>query len=643
MTTQPTLSLSPEMTLDQANVLMVDLMGQAQKLRKSLSDKATASWEGFASWCALWTDMIALERWAEFHAPSQASVTPEELKGTLRAWEASRRRLGVGARRMGVAHVLRGWMRRINNPLSQDQRGLVEWALDKMNAGKASVETSEKLERRQFRRLEKHVARVNFNHAIVLTRKQAMDLPPEQRRLARLHAEKIGVEGFAVMPHEDLGRDVLWYVSDRRVRQDVWTIRQFLADDDRTVSELLQARHKEAKKAQHASAVHYSLFGSLITKPRSIASLLTDGLDGVGKMNSVWGKVLTERAKRLGIDQIEPWDMDYLCHFDEREPAKAFALDATLRGVVGELAPMAGFELRASKVVGTGAARRWRFDLMGATGPAQVWISPFYRTGFINRDDAGFAVNIVDRWHGEDTQMPVAGIQLTLAPTDRFMDWSGVRILCHELGHAFHMLRLPGNKPEEMDDFPQDIVELPSQLMEQVVYDPSFLTRIGQKGTRAAWAGFLRRSMGLVSLWQRDVRAADVDLHAHLHKNPKNFSIREFVAQRSLEKNLVHHPLDNTHITQFAWSGGYAGTSYTYPLSMAVVETLATRRKDLSIDAQATGQTWLGLADEVLSQAVDRKQIAKAWMAWQGEDVLTQAKKGMNKRTQMLIKKIKRS
>ena len=618
----------------QATAVVVERM---RGVRAQLSDSKTATWDDLLVWIGLRQDAESLGRWGQFIYPHQRNATPAVMAQMERSVANTDRRFLQGAKRMGVAHVLRGWLRRRAEPLTRQQKQLVQIVLDEIQGGGVRSD-SDRLETQQFRRLERHVARMNGDNPVMLSPKDARELPALARAAARDQARSLGWGGWAVLPHEDLGKEVLRHVSNRTIREFIWTVRQKLPDSNATVQDMLAARYREAVESDHSSAAHHTMFDRALSSPRAVTRLLNESMTNTRGVVRAMSDLLNTRAPKFGITgQIEPWDVEYLLHRTARgEPERAMPLGTTVRAVVGKLVAFSGFELVRTKVHGTGGERLWSFDLMRADGtPAQIWLAPFCRLGFINRDQAGFALGIRERWHGTQERMPVAGVQLTLMPTDRHISWENLRVLCHELGHALHFMTLPGHGPDEFSAFPNDLVELPSQLLEMVAHDPEFLASVSS-ASKTQWRAFLADSISTTPAWLRDLSSSHVDMRTHMSTRPHEIDIRAIARQGAQLMDMATHPADMSYLSNFQWYGAYAASDYTYPFTLAMCETLTTRRGDGSVDAQATGLMFADLVENLLSKHVRSKPLLTAWENWRGCGVVPSIQKGVKARARAL-------
>lgn len=535
-----------------------------------------------------------------------------------------------------VLHVLRGWVRRKREPLDKEMAALVKAHIDDIvshrpGRTKQAPDPVASMVKQHYRRSEK--IRHKCDQApFVLPAKVASLLPKGLRAQAQSYARSLGLAGYAVPLVMDLGLEIGSYIPDayRPVREALEKYLHYGVETEQSVSKMVVARNKVAKKNGYASFAHWQLDGTTVASPRRAMGALASALERMGPAYSRLSEAVGRQMRRSGLDVGEPTELDvyhcmqklYDCGY--YEPKNAFPVASTLRKAVPELLAHCGWGVHSVRKLDT-ASPGWCWDIYSKSGDrATLLVFPQVRrnpgdmtTGSNN------AVRGVVRETGNSLGMCV--INLSYDQPTGFLDTTSLATLCHEIGHALHALvRPPNNRVDPFDVCGWDMIELPSQVLEAYARDARALARWAnpsshpQANTPEFWQGLLVQTLYTLPDHVRSMMSAWSDISVHAVRNEEGASVWEHF-RKGLERfRLPLHYCPQLPYHKFQWDD-YAGYYFSYPLGEALsLYFRAQAQGGPSADGPAIAGAFSSLMDEVFSKATDYKTLKKAMEDYTG-------------------------
>lgn len=325
-----------------------------------------------------------------------------------------------------------------------------------------------------------------------------------------------------------------------------------------------------------------------------------------------------------------PWDHSFAvaqtCSPSYKDFRRIFPWRETALKVFGELFGRTGWTAtRPARVSGEGVWSAIDFLFENAQGDrAHVFYVPFRPHENEHSYSAGQASIVRNAWAkaGEDRATQVIWIDQCLDKKDQCFDLEGLRVLCHEIGHALHYLSLPGHSPDETTYVPEDLFEIPSYLLELYPRDPAVLARwASRKGPAAAqrsrhWVQRLRWGDDAAIEHQAALRAAQVDLALHTGVDRSFLDISQEALNRCGERM---HDEDGSWRRLFLWDETLVCLDYTQITPAGLARRLVTVPDDGRIDAQIVLDTYRSLREGVLAPGISADLVRSAWSRWAGE------------------------
>ncbi|MHC1705871.1 MAG: M3 family metallopeptidase [Tenuifilaceae bacterium] len=182
-----------------------------------------------------------------------------------------------------------------------------------------------------------------------------------------------------------------------------------------------------------------------------------------------------------------------------------------------------------------------------------------------------------DQYYEGDTRVApviyiVCNFTKPTADIPALLTWDEVNTLFHEFGHALHSLFTDGKYSRIAGNIPTDMVELPSQIMENWVGVPEVLNVYAKHYKTgeiipAELLAKLQKSLVFNQAFEtvEYIAASVLDLDWHSLQEPQKVDVLEF-EKTSMEKlNLMKEILPRYRTTYFSHiTGGYAAGYYVY-------------------------------------------------------------------------------
>lgn len=419
--------------------------------------------------------------------------------------------------------------------------------------------------------------------------------PPEILNQARKIAQDKGhPDQVAFTLHLPFYINIMKYCSNREVRRQFW-----MAYNSRALtgpkSNVEIIKKILIKRTELAQLLGYSTYADLILKdrmaqnPTTVWNFLNELRQNYQPAAHKDLEKLQNLASQEGVDELKPWDVAFYqekllkkeLNIEEEKLKAYFSLPETLKGIQQLALRLFGFELQQNPRIPTYHPDVMTFevwdvddnqlagllylDLFARNGKSQgAWMDDFQQRGPWTHGYRPAAVLIAANF------TPSVGGQVPL------LSLQEVTTLFHEMGHAFHALAsrvtrrfLGGTRVK------WDFVELPSQLLENWVFEPEFAGSWAKhwqtqepipKSLLEAVKRYQQFQAGYAGLRQVSFAILDMSYHHQAWEKPESFDPIQW--ESHVIGNLwpwgsINGGNQSTHFTHI-FAGGYAAGYYSY-------------------------------------------------------------------------------
>jgi len=275
------------------------------------------------------------------------------------------------------------------------------------------------------------------------------------------------------------------------------------SDNSPIIDRIIEIRNAKAKLLGFPNYASYSLYTKMARTPSNAINFISDLISKISSKAQADLLELSLYAQdELGISHIEPWDVAYVtekikvkkCNFSEEEARPYFEADGTIRGVIKFISDK--FNIKISKVnlptyhEHVSIYRVDRSDEPGDTA-GYILIDAYSRPG---KQSGAWMDGITSRWKKSNqqyAQLPVAIIVTDFhwneASAVQHLTWADVETLLHELGHALHhtLTKVDTLGVSGIHGVEWDVVEFPSQYLEQFAWDRDAIESISRTGSNS--------------------------------------------------------------------------------------------------------------------------------------------------------------
>ncbi|MDZ7707981.1 MAG: M3 family metallopeptidase [Trueperaceae bacterium] len=446
-------------------------------------------------------------------------------------------------------------------------------------------------------------------------------VPASALRRARAAAEAAGVDGWRFTLHQPSYLAIADHAADRDVRKAMYDAFQARGmgegrDNREVIPRILELRRELAR------LLGYADWADLQIEPR----MARRGATAQAFEHDLWGRVrphfrheieelATFARDELGLDRLEPWDVRFaferlrVARFDlnDEELRPWFPMDRVQAGLFEMAQRLFGVEIRR-----TGAEGAWHpdvevYDVVDADGRH---IGTFYTDWYPREDKRGGAWMMPLASGGPTAsgfEPHLGAISGNLTPPDgdrpALLTHDEASTVFHEFGHLLHhLLSTVEIRSLGGTNVPWDFVELPSQILENWLWEDEALVRIARHvddGTplpeevrtrmRAA------RTFGAAHHMARQLSFGTVDLALHVDYDPASDGDpvrfgREVLAPFQMRPDVVA----DGFLPAFAhiFAGGYAAGYYSYLWSEMLDADAFSRFRDEGLYDRDVGEAF---------------------------------------------------
>ncbi len=494
----------------------------------------------------------------------------------------------------------------------------------------------------------------NVFELIVTDEAELSGLPDSALRQAKASAEAKGASGYRFTLQAPSLVPFLQYADNRELRQKLQSAYVSRASggeiDNRPLLERILALRRElAQLMGYKDFADYRLEVNMVKTGDAAVRFERELFE---KTEPFWREEvteLTEFARTLGIDNLQPWDTSYVAEklrqskydLDAEALRPYFPVDRVLQGL---------FEI-AERIFGVTVTERdieevWHsevkfYDIHGENG---VHLGSFYADWFPRESKNGGAwmnsfitggPRRADNEEGDEEFEPHLGLMVgnfspPQAGKPALLTHREVETTFHEFGHLLHhclsRVEIPARAGTNVS---RDWVELPSQMMENWTWERGALdlfARHYETGEPLPDELFQKmqaaRTFMAANAQMRQLSFGTVDLSLHIDYEPGTGSDAVSFGQKVMEPFSIKPEFaHNSFLTGFThvFTGSYAAGYYSYKWSEVLDADAFSRFQNEGIFSRETGRDYVN-AILARGDSADAAELFREFMG-RGPDV----------------------
>ncbi len=488
----------------------------------------------------------------------------------------------------------------------------------------------------------------NAFELVVTDEAELSGLPDSALRQARASAEAKGLEGYRFTLQAPSLVPFLQYADNRELRQKLQSAYVSRASEGETdnralLEQILKLRRELAQLMGYKDFADYRLEVNMVKTGDAAVDFERELFE---KTEPFWReevKELTEFARTLDIDNLQPWDTSYV---SEKLRQSKYDLDAeALRPYFPVNRVLQGLFEIAGRIFGISVTERdidevWHpevkfYDIHGENG---THLGSFYADWFPRESKNGGAwmnsfitggPRRANNEEGDGEFEPHLGLMVgNFSPPQEgkpaLLTHREVETTFHEFGHLLHhclsRVEIPARAGTNV---PRDWVELPSQIMENWTWERGALDLFARHyETDEPLPDELFRKMQAAktfmaaNMQMRQLSFGTVDLSLHIDYDPEAHGDAISFGQRVMEPFSIKPEFaHNSFLTGFThvFTGSYAAGYYSYKWSEVLDADAFSRFQNEGIFSRETGRDYV---DAILSRgdSADADELFREFM-----------------------------
>jgi len=392
--------------------------------------------------------------------------------------------------------------------LPPERARFLELTLDAMRRAGADLDEAARARAESIQSELAELANRFQNHVLDGTNAFALDvedearlsgIPASARSRARAAAEAAGVRGWRFTLQQPSYLAVAQHAEDRDLRRTLYDAFQARGTGEGRDNRALVRRILGLRR-ELATLLGYAHWADVQTEDR----MVRDGATAVRFERDLWDRVephfrreveeLSSFAREeLGIDPLEPWDVAFAAErmrqarydLDDERLRPYFPMTRLQKGLFALASELFGIAIRPSELGGAWHEEVETYDVHDARG---THIGTFYTDWYPRSDKRGGAWMMALHQGGptgDGFEPHLGAISGNLTPPDgdrpALLTHDEAETVFHEFGHLLHHL-LSRTEVRSLGgtNVPWDFVELPSQIMENWLWEDEALVRIAR-------------------------------------------------------------------------------------------------------------------------------------------------------------------
>lgn len=417
-------------------------------------------------------------------------------------------------------------------------------------------------------------------------------VPESIKEMARNEAESRGLEGWVFTLHYPSYVPFLTYAKNRELRKDIYTAYMQRAcknneyNNEEIIHKIVKLRREKAQLLGFKTYADLILQERMAAAPKIVYDFLYDLLNKAKPFAVKEIQQLKELAVREGISEIMPYDHAYYAEklrqekfsFSEEELKPYFPLDQVVNAAFDAANNLYGLtfherndiqkyhpEVKVYEVIndkGKHQALLYADFFPRAGKRAGAWMTSFKGQFKTLSDNVRPHISIVCNFSRPNGEIP------------SLLTFTEVTTLFHEFGHALHGI-LANTTFESLSgtNVYWDFVELPSQFMENYVFEKEFLKTFALhyktgKLLKEEKIDKIVASANFMQGYQtiRQIGLGLLDMAYHTNELKAEERIEDFEVNKVKETQVYPHIKNTCISTSFShiFQGGYAAGYYSY-------------------------------------------------------------------------------
>lgn len=417
-------------------------------------------------------------------------------------------------------------------------------------------------------------------------------VPESIKEMARNEAESRGLEGWVFTLHYPSYVPFLTYAKNRELRKDIYTAYMQRAcknneyNNEEIIHKIVKLRREKAQLLGFKTYADLILQERMAAAPKIVYDFLYDLLNKAKPFAVEEIQQLKELAVREGISEIMPYDHAYYAEklrqekfsFSEEELKPYFPLDQVVNAAFDAANNLYGLtfherndiqkyhpEVKVYEVIndkGKHQALLYADFFPRAGKRAGAWMTSFKGQFKTLSDNVRPHISIVCNFSRPNGEIP------------SLLTFTEVTTLFHEFGHALHGI-LANTTFESLSgtNVYWDFVELPSQFMENYVFEKEFLKTFALhyktgKLLKEEKIDKIVASANFMQGYQtiRQIGLGLLDMAYHTNELKAEERIEDFEVNKVKETQVYPHIKNTCISTSFShiFQGGYAAGYYSY-------------------------------------------------------------------------------
>jgi oligopeptidase A len=460
-------------------------------------------------------------------------------------------------------------------------------------------------------------------------------------------AQQEGKSGWKFTLHFPSYMPVLQYADDRQLRETLYRAYATRAsefgqaewDNTSLIADILKLRHEAAVMLGYANYAEMSLTTKMAESPRQVTEFLHTLAARAKPFAERDMQELKDYAQKLGIDDIQAWDVAYVSEklreekyaFSDQEVKQYFPEAQVLQGLFKVTETIFGVQVRQSE------APVWHPDVTfyEITDRSGKLVGQFYLDLYARNNKRGGAwmdEAITRRKKSDYIETPVAFLTCNFsAPVGSkpaLFTHDEVITMFHEFGHGLHhmLTQVEDYGVSGIKGVEWDAVELPSQFMENFCWEwdvVKHMTRHVDSGEHLPKTLFDKMvaaknfQAGMQTVRQIEFALFDMRLHSEFDPNGNATSL-DLIEQVRDEVAVVRPPKWNRFPNNFShiFAGGYAAGYYSYKWAEVLSADAYSMFEENGVLSEETGRRFW---NEILAQGGSRPAL-ESFIAFRGRE-----------------------
>lgn len=438
-----------------------------------------------------------------------------------------------------------------------------------------------------------NVLKETNNYFLHISENKDMEgIPDSIKEMGRKEAENRNLKGWVFTLHYPSYVPFITYATNRELRKEIYTAYMQRAckdneyNNEEIIHKIVELRSKKAKILGFKTYAELILQERMASAPKLVYDFLYDLLHKAKPFAQKEIQDLKNIASRDGISELMPYDHAYYAEklrqekfsFSEEELKPYFPLNQVLNAAFEVARKLYGLAFKERKDIQKYHSEVKVYEVVNDKGKHQAllytdffpragkragaWMTSYKGQFKTLSDNIRPHISIVCNFSRPNGEVP------------SLLTFSEVTTLFHEFGHALHGI-LANTTFESLSgtNVYWDFVELPSQFMENYVFEKDFLKTFAlhyQKGEMldeekidkiVASANFMQGYQTL-----RQIGLGLLDMAYHTDELHFEEGIEDFEVNKIKETQLYPHIKNTCISTSFShiFQGGYAAGYYSY-------------------------------------------------------------------------------